>query len=474
MISKLVMVGATGDLAGRFLLPALATLHAAGLFPAGCRIVGAGSDDLDDDGFRRHVAERLDEHAPQVAFEARRSLVASLSDRRVDASDTSEVRALVEELGPEPVAVYLALPPSLFAPMVSAVGRAGLPAGSRIVVEKPFGQDLDDARALNALIAEVCGEAGETGVFRVDHVLGMATVQNLLALRFANPLLEAVWNSVHIDEIVILWEETLALEGRAGFYDRTGALKDVMQNHMMQLLSRIAMEEPTDGRLHDRKVELLRAVRPLSPDDVATRTRRARYTAGRLGAYGGGGGREVPSYVDEEGVDPSRGTETFAEVRLEVDNERWRGTGFVLRAGKAMAERRKGILVRFRSVGRDGQGWAGVTPETNTLWIGIDGPEDLRLQLNGSVPGSPLSLEPLSLTSAPVAADLPPYAHVLLDVLNGSHALSVRGDEAEQAWAVLTPVLQGWREGRVPLETYPAGSIGPGAWISAEGVAGTR
>jgi glucose-6-phosphate 1-dehydrogenase len=342
------------------------------------------------------------------------------------------------------------------------LGKAGLPEGSRIAVEKPFGEDLNDAVTLNALLAKVAGEAGEQMVFRVDHVLGMATVQDLLALRFANRVLQQMWNSTHIEQVDILWEETLALEGRAGYYDGTGALKDVMQNHMLQLFSLVAMEPPAtlqERDVRDAKVEALRSVRPWTPTDAATRTRRARYTAGRLAGTGGASASAVPDYAAEDGVDSARGTETFAELTLEVDSPRWAGTRFVLRAGKALAARRKGVVVRFRPP-TDTAITADATP--NELWIGIDGPEDVALHLTGSADWPPRS-EPLVLTAPPPVRDLPPYGRVLLEVLDGGGSRSVRGDEAEEAWRLVTPVLEAWGNDLVPLEEYPAGSAGPPA-----------
>ena len=245
-------------------------------------------------------------------------------------------------------------------------------------------------------------------------------------------------------QVEILWEETLALEGRAGYYDRAGALKDVMQNHMLQVLSLLAMEPPArldERELRDRKVDVLRSIRP--PE--FGRTRRARYTAGRVAAPPEGSGENVPAYADEDGVEPERQTETFAEVALELEGERWAGTRFLLRAGKALSRRRKMAIVRFRSA-------------ADELRIGLDGPDDLTLQLTGGAPASPA---PLRLSAAPPHDEVPAYGRVLLDVLNGGSTLSVRGDEAEQAWRVLTPVLEAWDEGLVPLEEYPAGSAGP-------------
>jgi len=460
MIEKLVLLGASGDLAGRFLLPALAALRATGKLPEAFELIGAAQDQWDDHAFRRAAEERLERHAPEMPATARSALVRSLRYRPVDLDDSESVARVVRNdgTGAQPIAVYLALPPRLFAKAVTTLGRVGLPGDSRIVVEKPFGEDLDSAIALNGLLARVAGSAGEQARYRVDHVLGMATVQNLLGLRLANGILDSLWNSAHIDQVEILWEETLALEGRAGYYDQAGALKDVMQNHMIQLLCLVAMEPPDrlgERDLRDRKVEVLRSVRSLEPAEIAGRTRRARYTAGHVA------GRAVPAYADETGVDPRRRTETFAEVVLELDSPRWAGTRFRLRAGKALARRCKGVVVRFRPMAHPPFGDDAAKPVANTLFIGIDGPEELNLHLTGWAAGPPPRLAPLTLAAPPPASELPAYGRVLLDILAGGSDLSVRDDEAEQAWRVVTPVLQAWGDDLVPLEEYPAGSTGP-------------
>lgn len=458
MIPTLLLYGATGDLAGRFVLPALASLRAAGVLPDDFRVVAAARRDLDDAAFRELVAERLATHAGEVPAQAREWLIRSLSYRQVEVSDPASVSKLIG--GASPVAAYLALPPGLFAPAITALGEAGLPEGSRIAVEKPFGEDLESAVALNALLARVAGDAGEQMIFRVDHVLGMESIQNLLRLRFANRVLEQMWNSVHIERVEILWEETLALEDRAGYYDTAGAVKDVMQNHMLQLLSLLAMEPPTsrgERDLSDRKVEALRAVRPLTPGQVAAGTRRARYTAGRLVGAGGATARTVPDYASEEGVDPARGTETFAEITLELDSPRWVGTQFVLRAGKALAARRRGVNLHFRPASPTPFA-VGATP--NQLWASIDGTGEIALHLAGPEDTSSLPA-PLVLTALPPPGDRPAYARLMLDFLSGGSSLSVRGDEAEQAWRIIDPVLQAWADGLVPMEEYTAGSAGP-------------
>jgi glucose-6-phosphate 1-dehydrogenase len=406
MIRTLLLLGATGDLAGRYLLPALVSLAASGRLPEGFRIVGAARGELDEEAVGRLAGEDIPAEM--------------LTYRAVDLADPASISGALDGVS-GPVAVYLALPPAVFATTLRTLADVGLPSGSRVAVEKPFGEDLESARALNALLAQ----AGEDA-YRVDHVLGMQTTENLVAMRSANSVLEQLWTGEHVQEVEILWEETLALEGRAGYYDDAGALKDVLQNHMLQLLALVAMEQAA-GELQARKLDVLRSVR-------VSRSRRARYTAGTLAD-----GRTVPAFAGEEGVDPARCTETFVEVVLEVDRPRWRGTRFVLRAGKALARRRKLVLLRFRRAGE--------------LEIGIDGPRDLVLRIPAETP--------LELRASAPGDGLPPYAHVLLDVLAGGNALSVGGDEAEQAWRVVSPVLAAWNAGHVPLEEYPAGSAGP-------------
>jgi glucose-6-phosphate 1-dehydrogenase len=466
MIGGLVLFGASGDLAGRFILPALAALYETDQLPGKFVVVGAARQNWNDETFQVHAEKRLNQHAPGVSADARKQLVRALRYRQVDVTNPESVARVVhaDVIAGEPVAAYLALPPGVLPAVITALGAASLRAGSRIVVEKPFGDGFDSAVALNTLLAKVCGDAGEQAVFRVDHVLGMATVQNLVGLRFANRIIEPLWNSDHIEQIDILWEETLALEGRASFYDRAGAVKDVMQNHMMQVLSLIAMEPPASlsaTDLRNSKVDVLRYVVPLSPEDVRLQTRRARYTAGRLAGSNRRLGRAVPDYVQEKGVDPARRTETFAEIILDIDNPRWVGTRFVLRAGKAFARRHKGVIARFRNVPPSMFLHQKVHPIPNELRIGLDGPEDITLNLCGSVAETPPSLVPVPLTGPPPISRLPAYSRVLLDILTGQSTLSVRGDEAEEAWRVLEPVLQAWACDRVPLEEYRAGSDGP-------------
>jgi glucose-6-phosphate 1-dehydrogenase len=450
VIDHLVILGATGDLTARYLLPGLAALRRRGHLGDAFRLTGVGRHDWSVDEYRDWASAQLDEHAPEIAATDRHAVVASAAYHRADVTDAAALTAIISGAGP--IAAYLALPPSVFGATVSALHDGGLPPGSSIVLEKPFGEDLAQATELNALLA---GVLPEEAVFRVDHFLAMNTVQNVLGTRLANRTLEPIWNSTHIAAIDIVWDETLALEGRAGYYDGTGALKDMLQNHLLQLLCLVAMEPPIslDARdLRDRKVDVLRSIRPLTDDDVAHHTRRARYTSGTID------GVAVPAYVDEDGVDPTHRTETFAEIELRLENWRWHDTPFRLRTGKALGRDRMEVAVHFRPVPHLPRGMFR-DPAPNVLQFGLE-PENVVLHLSGVGPRAH-TLVPLTLTAELAPAELPAYGRLLLDVLNGDPALSIRGDEAEESWRVVTPVLDAWARDVVPLDEYAAGSEGP-------------
>jgi glucose-6-phosphate 1-dehydrogenase len=334
-MTHLVILGAGGDLTSRYLIPALGELDAAGALPDGLNVTGIDRQPWNHDDFRRHLAPRLE---PSQA-----TLLSSLRYHHGDVTDAEALRSAFDPAA-SPAVVYLALPPHVVPGAVRALGALTLAPGSRIVAEKPFGDDFDSARRLNTLLQAV---VPEDHVFRVDHFLGKQTVQNVLGLRFANRIFEALWNAQHVEAVDIVWDETLALEGRAGYYDAAGALRDMVQNHLIQLLCLLAMEPPVtldERSLRDRKVDVLRAVRRPTLDDVRRHTLRARYRAGSAG------GTTVPAYVDEPGVDPERRTETFAAVTLFVDNWRWAGVPFRLRSGKALGADRHEVRVRFRPV----------------------------------------------------------------------------------------------------------------------------
>jgi glucose-6-phosphate 1-dehydrogenase len=450
-MASLLIFGAAGDLTGRYLLPALARLAAARSLPPDLHVRGVGREDLDSDQFRKHAEQRLDRHAADVPANARREVLNQLDYVVADVTEPAAVAASIRGL-PTPIAFYLALPPSLFGPTVTALAGAGFPPDSRIVLEKPFGSDQNSARELNRLLAEV---ADEDNIFRVDHFLAKQTVQNVLGLRFANRIFEPLWNAQHIHSVDIVWDETLTLEGRASYYDRAGALRDMLQNHLLQLLCLVAMEPPhtlTARDLRDRKVDVLRAVRALTPDEVAGHTTRARYTAGHIGD------RAVPDYTAEPGVDPSRQTETYAAMTCWIDNWRWAGVPFRLRSGKALGTRHSHIAVRFRDVPHLVFGQH-EDPAPNVLRLMID-PDRIELSMNLNGAGDPFDLEPACLDTDLAPHDLPAYSRLLLDIFAGDATLSIRGDEAEEAWRIMDPVLTAWAAGATPLREYPAGSLG--------------
>jgi glucose-6-phosphate 1-dehydrogenase len=425
-------------------------LRAAGELGDDFRLVAVGREDWTDETFRNWAATQLERHATKLPAAAKRTVAATSRYHRANVTDPSSMTAVVQ--GPEPLAAYLALPPSVFPGAVRALHRAGTAPGSIVVLEKPFGEDLGEAIELNRLLSSLYPEQA---IFRVDHFLAMTTVQNILGTRLANRVLEPIWNSAHISRVDIIWDETLALEGRAGYYDGVGALKDMLQNHLLQLLCLVAMEPPIslgDRDLRDRKVDVLRSIRPLKPDEAIRSTCRARYSGGQIG------GQAVPAYADEEGVEPKRRTETFAEVHFELDNWRWAGTIFRLRSGKALRHDRKDVAVHFRPVPHlpfEHQGQA----RPNVLRFGLE-PESVVLELTGTGPRTG-TLVPLTLATHLAPAELPPYAQLLLDILTGNSALSIRADEAEESWRVVTPVLDAWSKELVPLREYAAGSDGP-------------
>lgn len=454
MIRRFLIYGVLGDLAARYLLPALSELQAAGALPEGFSVTGVGLEDLDTEAVRRLLAERLERLAPGMDDSSRDALLPALDYRRGDVTRRDDVTGALGPAG-EPVVVYLALPPGLFAPSVEALTPAGLPAGSRIVVEKPFAEDLASAQALNRLLHRAFPEEA---VFRIDHFLGKQTVHNILGLRFGNRVFEPLWNLHHVERVEIVWDETLALEGRASYYDRAGALRDMVQNHLLQLLCLAGMEAPRtlgDRDFRDRKADVLRAVRRLSPEEAERWTVRGRYAAGRIAD------RDVPAYAEENGVDPGRGTETFAQTVLWIDNWRWAGVPFFLRTGKALRRDRTEIAVHFKPVPYPVFGEESV-PCPNVLRLELN-PDRIALGVNVTGPGEPLALDCVEMERELAPQDLSAYALLLLHVLQGRPELFLRGDEAEESWRIVEPILEAWSAGRAPLLEYPVGSDGPAA-----------
>jgi glucose-6-phosphate 1-dehydrogenase len=454
MIRRFVILGVLGDLAARYLLPALAELLAAGRLPEGFSITGVAREDLDTEAFRRHLEERLGRLAPGMDRAIRRALLSAMEYRKADVTGREDMIRVLGQVK-EPAVIYLALPPVLFSPTVESLAAAALPAGSRIVVEKPFGEDLASAQALNLLLHRTFPEEA---VFRIDHFLGKQTVHNILGLRFGNRVFEPLWNLHHVERVEIIWDETLALEGRASYYDRAGALRDMIQNHLLQLLCLAGMEAPRsleDRDFRDRKVDVLRAVRRLTPEEVERWTVRGRYGAGRVGD------RDIPAYANEEGVDPGRGTETFSQVVLWIDNWRWAGVPFILRSGKALGRARREIAVHFKPVPYPVFGQENV-PCPNVLRLEMD-PDRMALGVNITGPGEPFALACAELERELAPQDLSAYAWLLLHVMEGRPELFIRGDVAEESWRIMAPILKAWADGRPPLLEYSAGSDGPAA-----------
>ena len=473
---SLIIFGASGDLTHRKLVPALWSLYAARTLPEPFAIVGTGRTGMTDDEFRNRMKDGVRRFArlkiPSDHIWDR--FAANLSYIAGDPA-TPELYGLLRERletierahpGPPQRLYYLATPPSLYDDITIQLGKAGLAeavAGgwTRIIIEKPFGHDLESAQELNRLVTSVFREEQ---VYRIDHYLGKETVQNVLALRFANGIFEPLWNRSHVAEVQITVAESIGVETRGAYYEEAGALRDMMQNHLLQLLCLIALEPPVTfdaGPVHDEKNKVMRAIRPIDPrkiDEVALR-----------GQYGPGfaGGKQVPGYRQEKGVAPDSKTETYAALRLTVDNWRWAGVPFYLRTGKRLAKRVSEIAIRFQSTPhmifhRDPAG--GVDP--NELVIRIQPDEGVALTVAAKMPGPDLKLLPVGLDFryGEVFGAEPPeaYERLLLDALHGDSTLYARADWVEQAWSLLSPVLDAWAQDGAPSPyLYETGSWGP-------------
>lgn len=452
MIDRLVIFGASGDLTRRFLMPAIAQLAEADLLPPNLSVVGAANSEWSTREFRERVRGGFAEFAAGVDASARESVLRRLHYVSADVTEPGDVREAVGDLE-GPALVYLALPTFLLEPAISALSTARLRSTDAVAIEKPFGTGLDSARRLNELLRE---ELAAPTLFRVDHFLSDELVRQVLVLRFANRVFEPTWNALHIERVDISWLESLTLEGRAGYYDKAGALRDMVQNHLMEALALVVMEEPAridPISFRDMRVEALRRVATLGAEEARGRSVRARYGEGAIGA------REVPAYIREPGVDPGRDTETYASITLDVESARWAGVPFTLRSGKAMPEDRAEIAVHFRPVPRySRERYPGLAP--NVLRLGLMEPT-IRLAtttLGGDRRATSGELELCALTRR-----RSPYANLLLDMLRGDATLSIRGDEAEEAWRVVDPIAEAWASGEVPMQTYAAGTEPPGA-----------
>ena len=450
-IGTLVIFGGGGDLAKRLLLPGLGQLLDS-TRGADFRLIGVGFDPMTDAVWRTRVSESF---AAGGASSARaRSVTAAASYLQADVTSLDDLRRILTVVTGLP-ALYFALPPRVTIAACAALEKVGLPKGTVLGLEKPFGTDLRSAQALNRQLLKL---VPERQIHRVDHFLGKSTVLNLLGLRFTNRIFEQVWNADNIERVDVIFDEALALEGRAGYYDKAGALVDMIQSHLLLVLAIIAMEPPSSldaEDLRDSMAQVLRATHVWKGDANAS-SRRARYRAGTIG------GRKLPAYVNETGVEPELGTETLAEVTVGIENWRWAGVPFGLRSGKALADKRQEILVTFKEVPHRPYGFLG-KPGPARLRIGLN-PDTIALDLNINGEGNPFSLDRVSLDVDFAPGELSPYGEVLHGLLSGDTTLSVRADAVEECWRIVAPVLASWRRNAVPLDSYRAGSSGPTAW----------
>ncbi|WP_028238887.1 glucose-6-phosphate dehydrogenase [Stutzerimonas azotifigens] len=458
----MLVFGGTGDLTLHKLLPALYHLHREGRLHEDVRIYGVARSELDREGYVALAERHCRAQVARADFDADiwRSFAARLDYFTLDASQRGEFVRLAHYIGAAEDRVrvyYLATAPSLFKDIAANLEASGL-AGqdARIVIEKPIGHSLESALDINDAIGQVFPEQR---IYRIDHYLGKETVQNLMALRFANALFEPIWRSAHIDHVEITVAETLGVENRGGYYDHAGAMRDMLQNHLLQLLCLVAMEAPVrfDAKsVRGEKVKVLEALKPLTGMDVQDKTVRGQYVAGQVG------GHDVPAYYFEQDVDNDSDTETFVAVKAEIDNWRWAGVPFYLRTGKRMARKRSEIVVHFKPVPHS----LFLNGQPNRLVIRLQPEECISLQMMAKAPGKGMRLEPVELDLNLAQAfhhsrRWDAYERLLLDVIEGDSTLFMRRDEVEAAWRWVDPILRGWQEYYRKPRPYPAGTDGP-------------
>ena len=481
----LVIFGATGDLTKRKLVPGLYALACDGLLPAGFTVIGAGRTHSDDAEWREHMRDATKRFA-RVGFDE--SVWASFADglryATVDFDDDAgldHLRERLEEADRERGTsgnrmFYFAIPPSGFAGLAESLGNAGLSREqpgtfSRLIIEKPFGRNLRTARELNRSLHHAFEEHQ---IFRIDHYLGKESVQNLLVFRFGNGIFEPLWNRQYIDHVQITVAESIGVEGRGPYYEEAGALRDIIQNHVMQLVAIMGMEPPSNFQaetVRDEKVKLLRAVRPIHPDDALSHTVRGQYGPGWVD------GEEAKGYRDEEGVDPRSLRETFVALKVDIDNWRWAGTPFYLRTGKRLPKRATEIAIQFRRVPHSPFGGHTATPsgilppnsiDPNMLVLRIQPDEGITLRFSAKVPGQSFRVRTVNMDflygSSFLKESPEAYERLLLDCMLGDATLFAREDEVEEAWRFCDAILDGWRA-HPPTEdecpNYEAGTWGP-------------
>jgi glucose-6-phosphate 1-dehydrogenase len=472
--TALVIFGATGDLAHRKLLPALYNLAHEGALPERFELIGVARSEYTHDEFRdmaRGSIERFSRRRPDTnvlngLLGEMRYVPGGFDADGVYGELSNTLREFDERAG-EPLnrVFYLSTAPQFFPVIAGKLGSSGLSqserADTRIVIEKPFGYDLASARALNAEVLEVFDE---TEVFRIDHYLGKETVQNLMALRFANALFEPVWNRNFIDYVQITAAEDIGIGGRAGYYEGAGALRDLVQNHMMQLLALLTMEPPTSfdaDHVRDEKLKVLEAIVPPDVSEVPSMAVRAQYGPGTVG------GKRVVGYHDEEGVAPDSRTETYAALRLHVSNWRWAGVPFYLRTGKQLARKVTEIVVTLKPVPHmafKSSGSVGVQP--NQIILTVQPDEGVSVSLGAKIPGPTMRIRPVNMEfrygTSFMSESPEAYERLILDAMRGDATLFTRGDEIEALWAIIDPILTAWHDDTTtPIPIYAAGTAGP-------------
>jgi glucose-6-phosphate 1-dehydrogenase len=475
--TTLTIFGATGDLARRKLLPALYNIAHEGALPERFNLIGISRREQSDDEFRDFAREAIGEFSrrkpdDQVLDEllARLRYVGFSFD---DDEGYPKLGKIIEELDsdagrPLNRAYYLSTAPEFFPVIVTALGHAGLNRHEgvdvRVIIEKPFGTDLASARDLQGTVSSVFDERQ---VFRIDHYLGKETVQNVLAFRFANYMFEPLWNRNYIDHIEITAAEDIGIGSRAGYYDGAGALRDLVENHMLQLLTLVCMEPPASfdaDNVRDEKVKVLEAITPPTPEEVARDTVRAQYTAGVAG------GEQVPGYLEEEDVPGDSRTETYAALKLEVHNWRWAGVPIFLRTGKRLARKVTEIAIQLKPVPHlafASAGSVGVQP--NQLILTVQPNEGASLSLGAKIPGTRMRIRPVNMEflygTSFMSQSPEAYERLILDAMRGDATLFTRNDETLGQWSIIDPILEAWHDGDkdLPLSTYEAGSPGPAA-----------
>lgn len=469
-VSTLILFGATGDLARRMLLPSLYGLDHDKLLPDDLRIIGTARSELEEGGFRALAETALKEHLPEGFFDpaVAERFLARLSYVAFDARDVEGMKRLAGLAGDTGrTAIFLSTAPALFEPTIENLIATGFARPDvRLALEKPLGSDLASSREINDAVAAAFTEQQ---IFRIDHYLGKETVQNLLALRFANVMFEPLWNARGIDHVQITVAETIGLEGRTDYYDGAGALRDMVQNHMLQLLALVAMEPPASfnaTEVRDEKVKVLRSLRPITASSAADSLVIGQYGAGAVA------GAPVPSYANELGR--SSGTETFVALRAQVDNWRWAGVPFYLRTGKRLPERRTEIVIQFKCVPHSMFAADGARTTPNRLIIAIQPEENITLELMAKVPG--LDYGGIRLHEVVLKIGQPDafadtrrrisYERLLIDLIDGDPMLFVRRDEVEAQWQWIDGIRAAWSEAGMLPRPYAAGNWGPPAAIA--------